>query len=89
MQIATRQRYELISEIADRALGMARANDLRISKLEMVMDLDCADAYCPLNLRALAGAPDVDFAHDVFGIRRHLNRETKKLEDSFLPRYTA
>ena len=51
------------------------------------MDLDYADQDCPLDLSALLEAPDSDFAHDVFGIRRHLNRQTKKLEGHFLPRY--
>jgi hypothetical protein len=68
---------------------MARAANLPIQKLELVMDLDYADQDIPLNLRDLASASDGDFAHDVFGIRRHLNRETKKLEDSFMPRYAA
>lgn len=88
-QTEARQRFELILEIADRALGMARANRLQIEKLELVMDLDYADQFIPLNLRDLASAPDSDFAHDVFGIRRHLNRQTKKLEGYFMPRYTA
>jgi hypothetical protein len=42
---------------------------------------------CPLRLGELLGADDANFAHDVFGIRRHLNRETGKLEDCFCPRY--
>ena len=40
--------------------------------------------------RPLAFSPaydDHNFAHDVFGIRRHMNRKTAKLEDHFVPRF--
>jgi Family of unknown function (DUF6874) len=84
-----KQEWELISSIADRALGMAIAQGIRIDKLTMVMDIKFAHKDCPLDLRALASAPDAEFAHDVFGIRRHLNRETKKIEHCFMPRYAA
>jgi len=41
---------------------------------------------CPLKLQKLLEADDFNFAHDVFGIQRHINRRTGKLEDCFLPR---
>ena len=39
-----------------------------------------------LDLQKLLDAPDGDFGHDVFGIRRHINRQTGELENCFLPR---
>lgn len=42
-----------------------------------------------LDLTALLAADDSNFAHDVFGIRRHLNRDTGELEDFFTPRFSA
>lgn len=42
----------------------------------------------PLRLEALAEADFFHFAHDIAGIRRHLNRETWELEHCFLPRFS-
>lgn len=41
---------------------------------------------CPLAFYRLADFDSVDFIHDIEGIQRHLNRQTGKLEDYFLPR---
>ena len=55
--------------------------------LEFIMDITAAHLNgCPLDLAKLLDFPDFDFAHDVFGIGGHLNRETGKLENCFLPR---
>ncbi len=40
----------------------------------------------PLDLRKLLDAPEPHFAHDVFGIRRYLDRTTGKLRGFFNPR---
>jgi hypothetical protein len=79
-----KERFQLISAIADRALGMEP--HFR-EKFALVMDLDYADQDCPLDLFALLQADEANFAHDVFGIYRHLDRKTKKLTDCFTPRY--
>lgn len=42
---------------------------------------------CPLRLLGLLEADAFNFTHDVCGIRRHLNRNTGKLENCFVPRY--
>lgn len=42
---------------------------------------------CKLDLQALSQADDFNLQHDVFGIRRHLDRDTGKLKDCFLPRF--
>lgn len=44
---------------------------------------------CPMNFEKLLAADDFNFIHDASGICRHLNRETGKLEDHFLPRCHA
>lgn len=44
---------------------------------------------CPLRLQELLDADDGNFLHDISGIHHHLDRETGKLLDCFLPRYTA
>lgn len=85
---ATKDEIKLISEIARRAIGMVAGTDVTYDMQDAMMDIEaCHCNGCPLDLSKLAGAPATDFAHDVFGIRRHLNRRTGKLEDCFLPRY--
>lgn len=57
-----------------------------IDATTMTMDLSAVHISCPLDLLGLLGADDFNFAHDMFGIRRHMNRDTGKLENCFLPR---
>ncbi len=51
------------------------------------MDIEAAHSGCPLQLDALLVANDVDFCHDVLGINRCLDRETRTLGGCFCPRY--
>lgn len=54
----------------------------------MLMDIiACHLNGCPLRLAELAEADEFNFSHDVWGIRRHMDRKTGKLTDCFLPRY--
>lgn len=76
-----------LNAIADRAVSMAVAYDVEYSKPDALMDLTACHANgMPLDLDKLASAPEFDFAHDVFGIRRHINRETGAIENCFVPR---
>ena len=56
-------------------------------KLSMMMDISAADEDCPLKLQELLDADYENFVHDITGIRANINRQTKKLENCFLPRY--
>jgi hypothetical protein len=86
----TRDEALAIHKITKRALTIAKEQGYRIDGLEMDMDITaCHLNGCALDLGALADAPNFDFAHDVFGIRRHINRTTGQLEDCFLPRYAT
>jgi len=81
----------VINEIAERAMGLdvARRND-PFTKLDIAMDVTAVHRNgCRLRLEALRDADDFNFAHDILGIRRHLDRETGKLGDFFLPRFAA
>ena len=61
-----------------------------ISPLAWCLDISAVHSNgCPLKLAELLNAKDSDFFHDVFGIRKNLNRETGKLENDFLPRFAA
>lgn len=83
----TRFEQDLIHKIADRAVDMARKHGVNYDKLTACMDIaGCHLNGCELDLNKTLAAPDADFAHDAFGIRRHINRETAQIEDCFLPR---
>jgi hypothetical protein len=91
MNTANRQDTDLIIAIAQRAEALyIRVNRSAegFNRLALIMDLDaCHSNACPLKLEALLAAGDADFAHDVFGIVRHFDRERHVLRDCFLPRY--
>ena len=55
----------------------------------LTMDLNaCHSNGCPLDFAGLLQAPLGDFAHDLYGIRNAINRDTGQLtEDCFVPRY--
>lgn len=87
----TKHEAAVINEIADRAMGLgeARRHD-RFTKMDIAMDVTAVHANgCPLRLEALLSADPFNFAHDVLGIRRNLNRRTGELENFWTPRYSA
>lgn len=58
--------------------------------LSFTMDIEAT--HCngnPLRLQELLEADDANFGHDVFGINKYLNRDTGKLSDHFMPRFSA
>jgi hypothetical protein len=83
-----REEIRTITAIASRAVKMAVQYGIDYQMMDAHMDLTFAHEQCPLRLEELLAADDANFAHDVFGIRRHMNRETCKIEDCFLPRYS-
>lgn len=87
---ATRDEHKTIINIAQRAHAMAKEMGVEYPVLEADMDITaCHLNGCPLKLSELASADNFNFAHDVFGIRRHIDRQTGKLGDCFLPRFAA
>lgn len=86
----SREDDAIIQSLADRAVTTAQAAGVSYPRMDAVMDLTACHANaCRLNLQALAIADAFTFAHDVLGIRRHLNRKTGKLENCFVPRLAA
>lgn len=86
----TRDEAHTIRAIVERADTMAReVNDGEgVDKLSLAMDLTACHANgCPLELERLLAADDFNFAHDVFGIMRHMDRRTGRLGNCFLPRH--
>lgn len=86
----TKSDFQLIAAVAHRAVAMATATGFGYPYQDAMMDLDAVHSNgCPLDLAKLAGFDEFNFAHDVFGIRRHLDRATGKLGDCFVPRCAA
>lgn len=83
----TRFEQELIHKIANRAVALAVQHGFSYEKIEACMDIaGCHLNGCELDLNKLLAAPDFDFGHDVFGIRRYIDRDTAELTSCFLPR---
>lgn len=83
----SRFEHGLIEKIVDRAEKM-KPEGMRQSRMDWFMDITACHANgCQLKLDELLVAADFDFAHDVFGIRRHIDRTTGRLGDCFLPRF--
>lgn len=87
----------LIDGVAARAAKMdIDANRGQHRKLlEWRMDITATHANgCPLDLARLLDADDFNFAHDVFGIARHLDRDGAsatggQLLNCFVPRFAT
>lgn len=84
----TKKDARLISAIADRAGEELFKGWTTQTVFDTEMDITAAHANgCPLKLDELLAARPLDFAHDVGGIRRHIDRNTGQLRDCFLPRF--
>lgn len=83
----SREDHDLLNQIADRAVVMAKAAGVDYDKLTASMDVTaCHCNGCALDLPKLLAAPDADFGHDIFGIRRHIDRTSGELRNLFVPR---
>lgn len=84
----TKQEMEIIERIVDRAIKMSNKYDIDYSRMTATMDICATHANgCKLDLDALATSDHSNFCHDIFGIRRHMNRKTGHLENCFVPRF--
>lgn len=83
----TKKERFVIAQIVGRAMCLCAENGIKYDPVDCRMDLTACHANgCKLDLNKLLSFQEFDFSHDIFGIRRHLNRETGELEDCFWPR---
>jgi len=74
---------DLVIKIANRASKI-----YSVDRFAFILDITyCIDGGCDLDLNGLLNADDTNFMHDMAGIHIHLNRETKKLDNCFVPRF--
>lgn len=79
-----------VEMIVNRAMALAKKHKVDYEPTDCRMDITATHLnFKKLDLARLLEFPDFDFCHDVFGIRRHINRETAQLNDFFSPRCTA
>lgn len=84
---ASKEEFKTIGKIARRAVALAVTHDIEYDYLTADMDISACHANgTPLDLDKLLAADDFNFAHDVFGIRRHIDRDTGEIMDCFVPR---
>jgi len=79
----------LIQSIAERASALAEKVADTYPLMDATMDVTACHANGnPLRLAELLAADDANFGHDIFGIRRHLDRTTGQLGGCFVPRFS-
>lgn len=77
-----------IDKCAKRAVEFAKSKGIKdYDFMTARLDLDAVHSNgCPLDFERMLYAADFDFGHDIFGINHHLDRETGKLRNCFVPR---
>ena len=79
----SKEEYALCNKIAERSVKVCG-----FDKCTAFMDITiCHSEAREIKLEDLLNAPLEDFSHDVLGINQHLDHDTHKLTDCFLPRY--
>lgn len=77
-----------VAAIAARAVAIAEEHDVSYTSLDATMDLMmCHQHAYRLDLDRLLDAHEVDFVHDVFGIRKYIDHSTGELRECFVPRH--
>lgn len=80
-----KERIVLINKIMDRAEQLGVSFD----RMTLYMDLRYVDESIGLRLEDFLNGSDVSFLHDIHGIQKNFNRDTKEMDNFFLPRYAV
>jgi len=79
----------LVGKIAEKAIKQVKLIYPKISKLDLIMNIVAVhNENGKLRLEDWLNADDQNFFHDIFGIMRHIDKETGKLKNFFEPRFT-
>ena len=84
---ATKAEQQLIDKILERLFleGINEKSVKARAHWEAIMNA-CHSNGCPLDLEKLLSADDLDFYHDMYGIKKHIDYNTGILKDFFEPR---
>ncbi|MFB6499740.1 DUF6874 family protein [Bacillus haynesii] len=80
---------ETFLKIVDIAKRAEEKNLLMFDRMSLIMDLECVNEEFNLRIEDLLNADDFNFAHDILGIQNNLNREKRKMENLFVPRFAT
>lgn len=84
----TKSEFNIITQISRRGEYLYKALGDEKPGWNLIMDVTACHANgCRLHLVQFLNGNELDFAHDIVGIYKHLNRKTGKLEDCFVPRF--
>lgn len=91
MNPISKREITVCSQIGDRLFTLLRLAEPPTvyegaTKLDVLMDLEYVNEVCRLDFDKLLAFDDGDFLHDMGGIYRHFDRQTKQLTDCFAPR---
>ena len=78
---------DLVGKIVNRYFDLFKTLD--VGYLPEKIDIHISMGYAPLSesdLQRLLDGSDEDLAHDVGGINSHISRETKLMDETFVPR---
>lgn len=83
---------KLVRAIAIRAAKLDKDFNGRAAQGVMHHEMNVTAIHCNgnrLRLIDLLEADDLNFVHDVFGIDRHIDRDTGRLDSLFVPRFST
>lgn len=88
---ATAEDSALIDKIVEKAAKLGKELGVAVDKRKLMMDITaCHLNGTPLRLKELLECEDGSFGHDVFGIRRFIDRSNGKMPHHlFNPRFAA
>jgi hypothetical protein len=88
----TKKEQVVVDAIVQRALKLydvlaaEQMRRRREDEAHVEMNLSAVHSHTPLRLELLRDFDDFNFAHDILGIERHLDKSTGELKDHFRPR---
>lgn len=77
----------MVDQCVERFHRICREHKKELAIVETMMDIIiCHTQNYKLNFTALLLTSDGDFANDIIGIIKHIDRSTGKLQNGFIPR---
>ena len=80
----TKNEFKTMFEVLDRVCELS--DWIKMDRIGFMMDLEFANDEIPLDFKKLLNFDRFDFWHDISGIYNNFNRQTKKMDNCFLPR---
>ena len=79
-------KHSQLTRIARRGHRVLTEAGLNVALIDVVLDLEFSHEAEPLDFDVLEAFDAGNFAHDIIGIYINFNRDTRELDNCFLPR---